>query len=160
MVILDSDTRTAPQAPQLFARAQALAAALAVRPNSPEHFWLVATEAITAARTGDIVGALKVMDKVIGSPAFKGLPNPRLLNTYLRALAEPSDAVRAELAEVRALAITRYPADHITFRTIDYVDALLGASRDARDEKTTRGALETRVGRSVTFPLAPLWFGF
>ena len=155
MAMLDSSAAVSVQG--LLTRTQALATALALTANSPEFFWLVATEANVTARAGNVAGALRLMEKFSSSTTYRGSAPARLLNAYLLALNEQLPAARAELAEARALATARYPEPHVIFHTVAYVEALLDAPREA---DRARAALEARVQRTVRTPLAPLWFGF
>ena len=155
MAMLDSNAAVSVQG--LLTRTQALATALALTANSPEFFWLVATEANVTARAGNVAGALRLMEKLSSSTTYKGSAPARLLNAYLLALNDQLPAARAELSEARALATARYPEPHVIFHTVAYVEALLDAPREA---DRARATLEARVQRPVRTPLAPLWFGF
>ena len=155
MVLLDNSAAKSPDG--LLARTQALATALALTVNSPEFSWLVATEATITARAGNVADALRLMEKLSASTTYKGSAPSRLLNAYLLALNDRAPAARAELAEARALAAARYPAPHVIFHTVAYVEAMLDAPRHP---DRARAALEARVQHPVRTPLGPLWFGF
>ncbi len=156
MVVLDNPM-IAPSA-NVLPRAQTLATALAITPNSAEFFWLSASEACTLARAGNVVAALRVVERLSTSAqSYQGSASARLLNAYLLAINGQTAEASTELVEARALATTRYPGPHIIFDTIAHIEALLVAPSES---DTARAALRARTKRPIQTPLAPLWFGF
>ena len=156
MVVLDNPM-IAPSA-NVLPRAQTLATALAITPNTPEFFWLSASEACTLARAGNVVAALRVVERLSASAqSYQGSASARLLNAYLLAINGQTAAASAELVEARALAAARYAAPHIIFNTVAHIEALLVAPSEP---DSARAALQARMKRPIQTPLAPLWFGF
>lgn len=156
MVMLDN--AMAAPATNMLPRIRALTIALALTPNSPEFFWLSASEACTLARAGNVAAALRVVETLSTSAqSYKGSASARLLNAYLLAINRQTAEASAELVEARALATTRHAAPHIIFDTIAHIEALLVAPSEP---DRARAALQARMKRPMRTPLAPLWFGF
>ncbi len=139
-------------------RARALMRTLKIPAAAPETAWLVAVDACAAAKAGDVAAALRIVDAVVEGATYQNLMPMRALHAYLLMLNDQRGLAAAEMIEVKKLATARYPnADHPMYRTIDYLDALVGDKGAAAQANQT---LVANAGRTVRAPLAPIWFGF
>ncbi|HET8883256.1 MAG TPA: protein kinase [Solimonas sp.] len=141
----------------LLARVRHLIDALNLQTRD-DRVWYEVLHAYTQTTHGEVQQALHdYEDARQRAPAAMSTITPDAYYAYLLALAGHRDAARQQLATARANAASRFPATHLIFASLDYVDAMLADSDAARHRALA--TMKTRGATTPTLPLSPFWFG-